>query len=268
MKYLIPLVILFLLYVIIENKVILKVRREVFVRNGLRIAHIADIHKKRYGRDNRRIIEMVRSENPQLILISGDLVSRDCTDFSRAENILKGLAEIAPVYMVYGNHEQDLSEEYNKKLKEAVNHSGAVLLENESVRLDINGNKFNLSGLVLKYSVYKKNGHYRNLDITDKDEITESIGEAPEGRNILLVHNPLFAEIYEKWGADYAVCGHVHGGSVVIPFTRIGVLSPERRFFPKYSKGVYTIGKMKLLLSGGIGKPRLFNFPEIVIYEI
>ncbi|MBE6861644.1 MAG: metallophosphoesterase [Ruminococcus sp.] len=268
MKYLIPLVIVFLIYVIIENFFILTVRREIFVKNGLRIAHIADIHKKRYGKGNKRLCGKVRSENPDIILISGDLVSRDCTDFSRAETTLRSLAEICPVYLVYGNHEQDLSEEYKNKLKEAVKRSGAVLLENKTVRLDINGNKVSLSGLVLKYSVYKKDGHYRNLDVTDKAEITESIGEASDGKNILLVHNPLFAEDYAQWGADYAVCGHVHGGSVVIPFTRIGVLSPERKFFPKYSKGVYTVGKMKLLLSGGLGKPRLFNFPELVIYEI
>ncbi len=268
MKYLIPLVIIFLLYVIIENTVILRVRRELFVSGGIRIAHIADLHKKRYGKGNKRLISRVRSENPDIILISGDLVSRDCMDFSRAETTLRSLAEICPVYMVFGNHEADMPEACIARFKEAVKRSGAVLLENETLRLNIRGNKLNLGGLVLKNSVYKKDGRYRNLDIAEKEDITDSIGEAPDGKNLLLVHNPLFAEAYEQWGADYAVCGHVHGGSVVIPFTRIGVLSPERKFFPKYSKGVYTIGKMKLLLSGGLGKPRIFNFPELVIYEI
>ena len=54
----------------------------------------------------------------------------------------------------------------------------------------------------------------------------------------------------------------------MIPFTRIGLLSPERRFFPKYSKGVFEVGNMKLLVSGGLGKLRLFNPPEVVVYFI
>jgi predicted MPP superfamily phosphohydrolase len=46
------------------------------------------------------------------------------------------------------------------------------------------------------------------------------------------------------------------------------ILSPERKFFPKYSKGVYSIGGMKLLVSAGLGKFRVFDPAEIVVYEI
>ena len=60
--------------------------------------------------------------------------------------------------------------------------------------------------------------------------------------------------------------GHVHGGAV--RFFGIGMLSPERRFFPRYTKGVYDIGGKKLFVSAGIGKLRAFDPPEIVIYDI
>ena len=57
------------------------------------------------------------------------------------------------------------------------------------------------------------------------------------------------------------------GGMIRLPF--IGaVLSPERKFFPKYSSGVYEINNKKLLVSRGIGHSRpgirLFNKREIV----
>ena len=83
---------------------------------------------------------------------------------------------------------------------------------------------------------------------------------------MLLAHNPLFAEAYSQWGADMTFSGHVHGGAVRI-FGK-GVLSPERKFFPKYTKGVYTVGNMKLLVTSGIGKLRLFNPAEMVVYKI
>ncbi len=268
MRYIIPIVIIFLLYVIIENVFMLRVRRETFRSGGIKIAHAADLHKKRYGRNNRRLCEAVKAGSPDIILISGDLVSRDCTDFSRAEKTLRSLCEIAPVYIVYGNHEADMPNECISRFNEIAEKAGAVLLDNKTVSININGRALSLCGLTLPDSTYKKDGGYRSLDSIDMAYIVSAIGEAPDGENILLVHNPLFAEVYAQWGADYAVCGHVHGGSVAVPFTRIGLLSPERRFFPKYSKGVYTIGKMRLLLSGGLGKPRIFNPPELVFYEI
>lgn len=85
-------------------------------------------------------------------------------------------------------------------------------------------------------------------------------GQAP-GCTVLLAHNPLLLDSYTGWGADLVLCGHVHGGLVRLPFLG-GVLSPERKFFPKYDKGLYEKDGTKMYVSGGIGKPRLCNPPE------
>lgn len=267
MRILIPIAILLAVYALIENRCMLRVRREKF-GNGIKIVHVADLHKRRFGKDNKRLCERVCDEKPDIILISGDLVSRKKPDIPAAESVLRQLCSAAPVYMVYGNHEADLSPEHKQQFLNAVRRSGAVLLRNETVQLKINGRKISLSGLELPYTVYKNNGSYRDLDVISCADITGMLGEKPDGETVLLVHNPLFAEEYAQWGADYAVCGHVHGGAVMIPFTKIGLLSPERKFLPRYTKGVYTVDKMKLLLSGGLGKFRLFNPPEIVVYEL
>ncbi len=87
------------------------------------------------------------------------------------------------------------------------------------------------------------------------------------GTTILLAHNPLFADSYAQWGADLVLCGHLHGGVVRLPFVG-GVLSPERRFFPRYDKGYYQIGETQMIVSGGIGKPRLWNPPEVGVIEL
>lgn len=268
MKLIILAVLFFGVWALIENTLILSVRREKLGKGDIRIAHIADLHKRSFGKGNSRIIGKISAEKPDLILISGDLVSRDCIDFSEAEKLLTELVKIAPVYMVYGNHEKDLSDEYIKTLQDVIIRSEAVLLDNAAEMVEIRGQSLNICGLTLKRTVYKKDGKYRNLDTLTLEEIHAKSGKKPEGKTILLVHNPLFAQVYSRWGADFAVCGHVHGGVARIPFTRLGVLSPERKFFPRYSKGVYTIGRMRLLVSSGLGKLRLFNPPEIVIYVL
>lgn len=266
MKIIIIIAIALLIYALIENRFMLKVRHEK-IGAGIRIAHISDLHKRSFGTGNRWLLKKTADENPDIIFISGDLITRDCTSFEHVSELLKKLCEIAPVYIIFGNHETDLPEDCKKTYTKALRESEAVLLENETVTAEINGRKLNISGIELKFTVYKKNGGYRNLDDFTIDEMKNIMGNKPEGKTVLLVHNPLFAEVYSEWGADYAICGHVHGGIVRIPFTGIGILSPERKFFPKYTKGVYKVGKMKLLVSGGLGKLRLFNPPEIIIYE-
>lgn len=267
MMGIILIVILLIVYFFAENIFMLRVRREK-LGSGVRIAHVADLHKRKFGKNNARLCEKIAAEKPDIILMSGDLISRSCTDFSCAEATLRRLCEIAPVYMVYGNHEADLYSEYKKLFEDTVRRTGTILLRNDVETVEKNGRRLNICGLELENEVYKKNGGYRELDTLGIDEMYEKLGNKPDGETLILVHNPLFAPVYEQWGADFAVSGHVHGGALMIPFTRIGILSPERKFFPKYSKGIYTLGRMKLLLSGGLGKIRMFNPPEIVVYEI
>lgn len=265
--FIIIVIIIFIIYAIIENTVILSVRREK-LGNGLKIAHISDLHKKRFGKNNSRLCRKIAAEKPDIIIISGDLVSRTETDFTSAKETIDTLCRIASVYMIYGNHEQSLSDEIKEEFYKIIKSTDAVLLRNSTVSEEICGRKLNITGIEPEYSIYKKNESYRNLDIIDINKMYELADEKRKGETILIAHNPFFAEVYSEWGADYTLSGHIHGGAISLPFTRIGFLSPERKFFPKYSKGVYKIGKMKLLVSSGLGKLRLFNPPEIVIYEI
>lgn len=267
MIFIILFVILFMSYFVAENKFILRTRHE-NLGGDIKIAHVADLHKRKFGKGNKRLISRISAENPDIILISGDLVSRDCTDFSAVKKLLDGLCTIAPVYMVFGNHETDLSPEYKNQLIRTISRTNAVLLKNETVPLKLHRRRLNISGLELSSDFYKKDGSYRRLDVLDIHGIKKLMGDKPDGETLLLTHNPLFARVYAQWGADYAVCGHVHGGAVGIPFTGRGLLSPERKLLPEYTKGIYTVGIMKLLLSGGLGKLRMFNPPEIVIYTI
>ena len=93
------------------------------------------------------------------------------------------------------------------------------------------------------------------------------MGDAPQGYNILLAHNPNYFPVYARWGADLTFSGHIHGGMIRLPLVG-GLLSPETLLFPKYDGGSYQIDDKTMILSRGLGRGsmglRLFNPPEIV----
>ncbi len=265
MKYIILIVmILFLIYAVCENAFMLVVRHEK-LDIGIRIAHISDLHKKRFGKENSHLCSKVEAESPDIIIISGDIVSRTQTDFSDVDKMLARLKKTAPVYVIFGNHEQSLTPEKQEELIDIISKNGAVLLRNSHAAAEIRGRSFNIYGIEPSYTVYKKDDGYNDLDIVTEKDMEDLIGRCPDGETILIAHNPFFGEAYAQWGADHTLSGHIHGGAVRL--FGVGLLSPERRFFPRYAKGIYTIGNMKLLVSAGLGKLRLFNPPEIVIYD-
>ncbi len=263
--FVIAFIVVFTIYAVYENVFCLTVRHEKF-GSGVKVAHISDLHHRKFGKDNIKLINKVKSEAPDLIIVSGDLVTRYDTDYSSAEILLKGLHEIAPVYVIYGNHEQSVPKERRAQLGAMFARNHQMVLKNSCVELLIGDRVLKIYGLLENYGIYKKNGGYRDLDIITEKDIEKLLGKCPEGEVLLIAHNPFFGEEYAKWGAKYTFSGHVHGGSVRL-FGK-AMLSPERSLFPKYSKGVFDFDGKKLLVSAGLGKLRLFNPPEIVIYEI
>lgn len=265
--------IVFLLYVCAENRTLIVRRYKINTDNKsgqepIKIVQISDIHKRKYSNDWDRIVMRVQELSPDIIFITGDLVSRTETSLISAEVLLKKLCGICPVYCSKGNHELDLSAEMMEKYRKMMKNAGAVFLENDSTVFEKDGRKINIYGTDLKKSVYKnENGGYAALDRITSAELTQSLGDAQKEFNILLAHNPFFFEEYAKWGADLTFSGHVHGGAVYVPFIG-GILSPERKFFPKYTKGLYKNNGKYMLVSTGIGKLRVFNPPEILYAEL
>ncbi len=261
--------VVFSAYAYAENKLMLNIRREKIGESGIRILQISDLHKRSFGKYNLGLeYEIAEKTNPDLIFITGDIISRTETNFSNVRNLIYRLSEIAPVYMINGNHEQSLPIDAYEEFIKIPETYGVKYLRNSSAKVRVKGKNFRIFGVEPKYTTYKRGKSYRHLDEVDLKEMNRLLGECPENDEeiILLAHNPKFADAYAQWGADYTFSGHVHGGIVRIFGT--GLLSPERKFLPKYTKGIYDIGRMKLFVTSGLGKLRLFNPPEIVMYEL
>ena len=88
--------------------------------------------------------------------------------------------------------------------------------------------------------------------------------------NILLAHNPKYADSYFEWGADVILSGHVHGG--VMRLGEKAVISPDIQLFPKYGYGKINRGNQTMIVSSGIGEHtipfRIFNPRELVVIDL
>lgn len=219
---------------------------------GFRIAHLSDIHGNSFGEDNCELISILRAQQPDIIAITGD-ISDDDNPPHTVHRLLQQLAELAPVYYVTGNHEW--SARQVNELMDMMAELGINTLRNEYVLLTRSEERLVLAG------IDDKNG-YSDMKTPAElmDEIISAVGDVP---TVLLSHRPDDVKDYWALGYDLVLSGHYHGGVVQIP-GRGGLISPSRKLFPEYSKGLYfgESGGALLLsagLAGNVFPPRLFN---------
>ena len=73
--------------------------------DGFRIVQVADLHDKRFGPRQERLLSALRAAKPDCIVMTGDLIDRRRKGGQPAAAFIQGAVEIAPVYFVTGNHE-------------------------------------------------------------------------------------------------------------------------------------------------------------------
>ncbi len=236
--------------------------------NGFRIVQISDLHGCRFGKENRRLLEKVAAEKPDLVALTGDVVDRRMKDYSPVFRLAGTLCGKYPVYCILGNHEQELAGSRRREFISGMRAQGVRLLDNEFEKLERGGEAVALGGLRVPLRYYRWNGRGRSRPAFSGEEMERLLGVRGPEYTVLLAHNPLFFETYAAWGADLTLCGHIHGGMIRLP--RLGgLLSPERNFFPRYSAGLYRIGEQSMAVSRGLAKgPRVNNPPELVSVEL
>ncbi len=262
------LVFVLIIYLIIEHMTIVVRRQSITLDelppefDGFSVLQISDLHHRKFGENQRKITEHAAALNPDIIAITGDLISRDQRDFTSIYEFCSSLSAIAPVYFSLGNHELDLPDEIRSQYFSALESAGVNLLLNSTCTISRGKSSIDITGASLDLSVYhSENFTYNHLNTYSVSLLMSDIG-VRQRCTILLMHNPLIFDSISLWNADLILSGHVHGGVVRLPFIG-GILSPERKFFPKYTKGLYISGCSKLYVSAGLGKLRFFNPPEI-----
>lgn len=234
--------------------------------DGYRICHLSDLHCRSFGYKNKNIIRRVKKLNPDIVVMTGDMVSRQDYNFRAFYNLAKAMAKDYPTYYIIGNHELDLTDNQLGELFSVLRGFGVQVLLNDKVTLTKKRKVIDLYGMYCGLHFYKdERGNYRYPKEFTLDDMKMLVGEKKSDRfSVLLSHNPLFLDVYAKWRADVVLCGHMHGGAIRLG--RIGgILAPGKRLFPKYYQGVYKKGGTKMVVSRGLGSLRFFNRPEIVM---
>ena len=101
--------------------------------NGYRIVHISDLHNKKFGKNQERLLREIRAVSPDIIVVTGDLIDRRKYDLDTAMVFINGVVKIAPVYYVSGNHEA-WSGDY-KNISNNLLSCGVQILDDNKVEL-------------------------------------------------------------------------------------------------------------------------------------
>lgn len=236
--------------------------------DGLRIAHLSDLHSARFGKNQARLARKVRGAAPDIVCFTGDMISAKDPDGEAFFELCRAL-EGLPRYGVWGNHEQRSVVLNRAACRRDLERLGVVWLDGERAWLERAGARLCLAGVLLPRAHYKHPDAPR-LD-PDGAALAALMGPKPAETTLLLTHSPLDLAGYADWGAEVALTGHMHGGMVRLPFLG-GVLSPEKRLFPHFDGGLFRQGPCQMVNSRGLGLGtfpiRVFCRPEIAVVTL
>jgi predicted MPP superfamily phosphohydrolase len=236
------------------------------VTNPLKIALITDLHGCRYGKEEKRLIRAIDNQQPDIILLGGDI----CDDVIPDDNVEYLLREIAgryPCYYVTGNHEywsgriDDMMEMFRSY--------GVTVLNGSVDKITINEQRIMVCGVTDPDAVL-----YTGDGVETKTQLEHIRSEADRNSyRLLLSHRPELFGLYLQYDFDLVLAGHAHGGQWRLPGFINGVFAPDQGWFPKYAGGIYVAGDTAMIVSRGLARestkvPRIFNRPELVIVTI
>lgn len=182
------------------EKVRIKIKE---LKKEYKIIQLSDIHIGGLidAKFIRGIVERVNQREPDLVVITGDLVDIELKYAKEALLELQKLRSTYGTFFVVGNHE------YFHGVAEIIdmlNHLGIRVLENENVYIGPQGCGFNLVG------VYDVIGYRVKTYIPDIYKALKGIQASP---TILLAHQPRY--IHEvPHTIDLMLSGHTHGGQL------------------------------------------------------
>ena len=231
--------------------------------DGFRIAQISDLHNEELGEGNSNLIELLSQTDPDIIVLTGDLIDSRQTDIGIALDFARDAMKIAPVYFVSGNHEARVREYAD--LKMGLEEAGVIVLENQKVILEQEGESITLIGL--DDPSFKEDYLFGDSESVARQAIDDLQNES-DGYTILLSHRPELFDLYVDTVMDLAFCGHAHGGQFRLPFIG-GLVAPNQGFFPKYDAGLFSEENTTMIVSRGVGNSivplRFNNRPEIIV---
>lgn len=264
------------------------------ITEPIRYMYIADLHENVYGKNNQQLYDIVKELNPDFILIGGDIINWTSLNDEYAVDVIGNLAALTDVYFSIGNHEIEYLHPRGEIIFSGMNRddssftlvntdengfirriekAGATVLQKNWADIEINDTKLRIGGAYEgMFSLDPENPEQTMLQ--DMYAFLSDF-QNTDYFKIYMTHRPysfLYGNGSALWDIDIVMCGHEHGGQVVLPILG-GLFSRERGFFPEYTHGVFSFDKTTLIVSTGIGSdlellPRFNNPPEIVLVTL
>lgn len=236
---------------------------------GLRVAHLSDFHcrhNRGIQRVVRRAVRQIIRQQPDLMLITGDL-SHGSENMDCVAPLIADLKAEYGVYAVLGNHDWDSTLDdclYGHpeppvswaRWRQALATTNVEVLENESRQVVINDEVVTVAGVGDPSC-----GH---------DDLPTAIhNAAPAGLRILLAHSPDVMDLPQAGWADLILAGHTHGGQCQLP----GLGSPWAPVWRLRSRaaGLMRFDDTWIHVSRGVGagpRARFLCPPEVTIMEL
>lgn len=233
---------------------------------GFRIAQVSDLHNKDFGEGYGQLLTLLSEINPEIIVVTGDLIDSRQTDLDIALEFAWQAGKIARVYFVSGNHEARVPE--YEDLKIGLVKAGVVILENHKVQITREGESITIMGID---DPSFQEDYLFGDSVSVARQAIEDLQSESDGYTILLSHRPELFDVYVDTGMDLVFSGHAHGGQFRLPFIG-GLVAPNQGFFPKYDAGQFTEENTTMIVSRGVGNSiipiRFNNRPEIVLVTL
>ncbi|MBE7057223.1 MAG: hypothetical protein E7388_07295 [Ruminococcaceae bacterium] len=261
------------LFIMIRQASKLKITEADFTKEGkepVRFVLISDLHISLMPIHWDYICTNISKAQPSFVVVAGDLVFKK-KDGSGVLFFFKLLTEYVtcPIYVVYGNHDNNKLFEHDEKLKKSFTEtlemisSRIKVIENRTVLFQQEDREISICGAE----------DFRVISKKTTDFIKNERSKAKEkGQDFLLVsHNPGILEILEEETADLAVLGHYHDGQVHLPFrTEFHILRRKDKLACKgYIYGKHTYKKTPIYITSGLGNTNLAirykSTPEIAV---
>jgi predicted MPP superfamily phosphohydrolase len=222
--------------------------------DGLRIAHLSDLHLGMPSRGTqavRKAVEWVAGQDPDLVCLTGDLVTRR----SGLERLREHLTALAPCFVVYGNHDLVSSRDpFSQHLeeKEFVFADGVTVLSDSAAEIELRGRRVQIVGVDPRTYMRRESDPARLVD-------------PRADLRILLCHFPGVGRKVPPGVFEIILAGHLHAGQIVVPFPGGKLRLAHLR--SRDVEGVYRYGNTVLHVSPGIGTTfvpfRFFARPEV-----
>jgi hypothetical protein len=229
----------------------------------VRIVLITDLHSCRYGNEQHSLIRRVEKEDPDIVLLGGDIFDDKLSD-ENAKYFVEAIAKEYPCFYVTGNHEY--WSERVPEIKEYLNDIGVTVLAGDCSSITVNDVTLDICG-VDDPTRMTNAGWREQLDLAYEASDDTHV-------RILLSHRPEAVDIYEQYDFDLICAGHAHAGQMRIPFINRGLYAPNQGAMAEYVSGLYELENGSIMeVSRGLARestpaPRFFNHPEVVVLDL